>query len=189
MLKIKNWTIIERQNPVSKYPSDFDVIHLYEKTPLTGLQLLTNHPLIRSVTPQRIVQRSLKFLDLDDSDDDESLNNDSNAPQNDNTRRNRVEEDEDDIINYISKHLKLDAKSKNNECCVPEFQNFRRGLSSSTDTSQQQTQQQQQSNAHSNRRLLRAIPRQITSILKADALWSEIFLLLKFINRVLIIIF
>ena len=157
--KIKNWTIIERQNPASDYPSDFDVINLYEKTPLTGLELLKQHPLIKSVTPQRLVHRTLKFIDSDER-----------FSQNDNTFKEEKSVEDDDIINYISKHLKLEPKSLNNDCCVPEFQNFRRGLSSSTDTSQQQLMV---GNAHSNRRLLRAVPRQITSTLKADVLWSK----------------
>jgi membrane-bound transcription factor site-1 protease len=132
---------------------------LYEEISLNDLELLKNHPLIKSVSPQRIVHRTLKYFDADETSSDDV---------------NEVEvksEDEDDIINYISKHLKLDPKNTNSDCCVPEFQNFRRGLSSSTDTSQQQLNTGN-SNAHSNRRLLRVIPRQITNILKADALWS-----------------
>lgn len=102
------------------------------------------------------MQRTLKYLDSDENqkDDDQEIKQDN----------------EDDIINYIAKHLKLDPKTAN-ECCVPEFQNFRRGLSSSTDTSQP-VAVGANANSHSNRRLLRAVPRQITSILKADALWS-----------------
>lgn len=171
--QIKNFTIVARQNPASEYPSDFDVIHLYEHKHLSGLELLINHPLIKSVTPQRIVQRTLKFVDDNNNEEQEDDDDEEEEPNKNN--------DEDDIINYISKHLKLDAsKHVNNDCCVPEFQNFRRGLSSSTDTSVDTSQNQQPQslanpngpNAHSNRRLLRAIPRQITSILKADALWS-----------------
>lgn len=129
---------------------------MYESKPIRGVELIKNHPLVKSVSPQRIVHRTLKYLDSDDYRSDE---------------QEIKQENEDDIINYIAKHLKLDSKS-NNECCVPEFQNFRRGLSSSTDTSQQSVPGSANANSHSNRRLLRAIPRQITSILKADALWS-----------------
>lgn len=121
---------------------------------------MKNHPLIKSITPQRIVHRTLKYLDSDE-----------NQNESEQEINNREDEDQLDIINYIAKHLKLDPKT-NNECCVPEFQNFRRGLSSSTDTSQQPVSGNANANSHSNRRLLRAIPRQITSILKADALWS-----------------
>jgi membrane-bound transcription factor site-1 protease len=130
---------------------------LYEKKSLESLDSLRKHPLIKTISPQRIVHRTLKFFDADDnnnSDEDEPLN----QPEN-----------EDDIIDFIAKHLKLDTKQpQKDDCCVPEFQNFRRGLSSSTDTSPSNVNP----NSHSNRRLLRAVHRQITSILKADALWS-----------------
>lgn len=55
------------------------------------------------------------------------------------------------------------------------LQHIRRGLSSNvggeTDTVKSKGFSQN-ANRHANRRLLRAIPRQITSILKADALWA-----------------
>lgn len=58
-----------------------------------------------------------------------------------------------------------------------EFSNFRRGLAASTTNDSEGSSnntklQAQQQNRHSNRRLLRAIPRQVTSILKADILWK-----------------
>ena len=129
--------------------------------------MLENHPLIRSVTPQRLVHRTLKYIDEPSS----------YSQQNEDTIKEEKSPEEDDIINYISKHLKLEPKNyNNNDCCVPEFQNFRRGLSSSTDKSQQQQQQQTliAGNVYSNRRLLRAVPRQITTTLKADVLWRKL---------------
>ncbi|CAO1416110.1 unnamed protein product [Diamesa tonsa] len=175
--EVRNWTIVQRSNPASDYPSDFDVIQLNEKIPLIGLRLLKNHPIIKSVTPQRIVHRQLKFLNADD-----------NSNGDENSSKTSHDEDEDDIINYITKHLKLHQtveiaetkneapnKSKKSDCCVPEFQGFRRGLSSSTssETSDKQPLLPPSNlNSHSNRRLLRAIPRQITTILKADVLWG-----------------
>ncbi len=98
------------------------------------------------------MHRTLKYLDQDDDEQQQEL------------RSEKDEKDDEDIINYISKHLKIGAASNGNDCCVPEFQNFRRGLTSSTDTSYANVDL----NAHSNRRLLRAIPRQITSILKGE---------------------
>jgi membrane-bound transcription factor site-1 protease len=104
----------------------------------------------------------LKFFDADDNNNGNDVDDDDESAS--------QQENEDDIIDFIAKHLKLDAKQPpKDDCCVPEFQNFRRGLSSSTDTS---SQANINPNSHSNRRLLRAVHRQITSILKADALWS-----------------
>lgn len=123
--------------------------------------MLEQHPLIKSITPQRVVHRTLKYFDAEDNDngvEEPPIKHDSAAA-------------DEDIIDFITKHLKLDPKgdaAKHDDCCEPEFQNFRRGLSSATDTSPQQNA----NNAHSNRRLLRAVHRQITNILKADALWS-----------------
>lgn len=137
------------------------MVHFYERDSLDVLESLEQHPLIKSITPQRIVHRTLKYFDADDNDNgvDESPIQPENVA-------------DEDIIDFITKHLKLDPKvpiaAKQDDCCEPEFQNFRRGLSSATDASLSQNA----NNAHSNRRLLRAVHRQITSILKADALWS-----------------
>eukprot|EP00096_Caligus_rogercresseyi_P013423 TRINITY_DN6068_c0_g1_i1.p1 TRINITY_DN6068_c0_g1~~TRINITY_DN6068_c0_g1_i1.p1 ORF type:complete len:1037 (-),score=259.34 TRINITY_DN6068_c0_g1_i1:50-3160(-) len=49
--------ILPRNNPMSSYPSDFDVILL--KDPSVKA-LLLRHPLIKSLTPQRRVKRTLK---------------------------------------------------------------------------------------------------------------------------------
>lgn len=191
-LQVKSWKILHRNNPASDYPSDFDVLLLNESKSLAGLQLLENHPLIKSVTPQRMVYRHLKYIpinpeDNQDSDEVDSSNLNSNS---------EPDAEEEDIIDYISKHLKLhtntvsngkppasesvtddseNQKKVNHEKydCTPEFQSFRRGLSSSNAGDETPSaQQQKQKNSHSNRRLLRTIPRQITSILKADILWG-----------------
>jgi len=157
---------VHRENPASDYPSDFDVIQLESKDSEATqhfLQQLQKHPLIKSITPQRIVHRTLKYLDSDENANDDNADDDDDDYQTDSKNEN-----DEDIINYISKHLKMDAPKS--DCCEPEFQNFRRGLSSSTDTSQQSLPGS--TNSHSNRRLLRAIPRQITTILKADVLWG-----------------
>lgn len=106
---------------------------------------------MKSVTPQRIVYRSLKLVD-------EPAEYDSSAD---------VEEDE---LIYQN-----DDRQNNTE---DEFSHFRRGLAASTtndadgSVNNTKAQAQQQQNRHTNRRLLRAIPRQVTSILKADILWK-----------------
>ena len=56
-------TILERTNLMAQYPSDFDVVNLDQSLELESvIQKLTNHPLIKSVTPQRKVTRHLKSL-------------------------------------------------------------------------------------------------------------------------------
>lgn len=60
---IKNWKIIPRKNAASKYPSDFDIVQLEETNQYRGLKALRNHPLIKTVTPQRLIRRTLKLVD------------------------------------------------------------------------------------------------------------------------------
>lgn len=115
---VRNWKILFRDNLASNFPSDFDVVLLEETDKHNGLDALTNHPLIRRVTPQRLVQRSLKFVNASEDAD------------------------------------------------FPEYKNFKRKINNYNNQFWQST------NRHTSRRLLRAIPRQITSILQADALWG-----------------
>ncbi|XP_017891773.1 membrane-bound transcription factor site-1 protease isoform X1 [Ceratina calcarata] len=115
---IHKWKILFRNNLASNYPSDFDVVLLEETDKHNGLDALTDHPLIRRVTPQRLVQRSLKFINASEDVD------------------------------------------------FAEYKNFKRKINNYNNQFWQST------NRHTSRRLLRAIPRQITSILQADALWG-----------------
>lgn len=56
--------ILPRLNPASDYPSDFDLIILEEDASSNGLAALLSHPFIRSVTPHRMVHRTLKYVPL-----------------------------------------------------------------------------------------------------------------------------
>ncbi|KAJ9596968.1 hypothetical protein L9F63_011998, partial [Diploptera punctata] len=67
---VENWKILDRNNPASDYPSDFDVVVLEETRKLSGLAALNRHPSIRRVTPQRVVHRTLKYVNLTDTKSD-----------------------------------------------------------------------------------------------------------------------
>lgn len=56
--------ILERTNLMAQYPSDFDVVNFQDEdlNLESVIQKLTDHPLIKSVTPQRKVTRHLKSL-------------------------------------------------------------------------------------------------------------------------------
>ncbi|XP_044750367.1 membrane-bound transcription factor site-1 protease [Coccinella septempunctata] len=108
---IEKWQIIERENPASDYPSDFDVVIIHEDDQKDGLKALNSHPSIKRVTPQRMVTRTLKFVNED--------------------------------------HIWKGRRSLNLK-----------------------SQFWQSSGRHTGRRLLRAVPRQITSVLMADTLWN-----------------
>ncbi|XP_012267422.2 membrane-bound transcription factor site-1 protease [Athalia rosae] len=115
---VDNWQILSRDNPASGFPSDFDVVLLEETDRYNGLSALSDHPLVRRVTPQRVVHRTLKYINSTEDGD------------------------------------------------MPEYKDFRRKINSHNNQFWQSTAR------HATRRLLRAIPRQITSILQADALWG-----------------
>lgn len=66
---VHNWKILFRDNPASGFPSDFDVVLLEETDKSNGLVALTDHPLVRRVTPQRLVYRSLKYLNSSEDAD------------------------------------------------------------------------------------------------------------------------
>ncbi|KAH8018442.1 hypothetical protein HPB51_006342 [Rhipicephalus microplus] len=63
---IHNWERLPRQNAASDYPSDFELIRLLEGTVEEGLVALQDHPLVKYVTPQRSVTRTLKFINASD---------------------------------------------------------------------------------------------------------------------------
>lgn len=114
---VVKWEILKRNNPAQDFPSDFDVVLLEEQNGTSGLDALNKHPLIRRVTPQHIVHRSLKFVNITDK-------------------------------NETWSHQPKEFTGKN-------FNQFWHATGK-----------------HSSRRLLRAIPRQITTIMQADALWG-----------------
>lgn len=60
---VKNWKIVDRNNPASEFPSDFDVVVIEETDKFSGVNALSDHPLVRRVTPQRLVKRTLKFAE------------------------------------------------------------------------------------------------------------------------------
>ena len=59
-----SFNILERTNLMAQYPSDFDVVNFQDEdlNLESVIQKLTDHPLIKSVTPQRKVTRHLKSL-------------------------------------------------------------------------------------------------------------------------------
>ena len=72
---IKNWKVLSRNNPASEFPSDFDVVLLEETDKQNGLDTLSDHPLVRRVTPQRLVRRTLKYDDTSEEDGDPEYKN------------------------------------------------------------------------------------------------------------------
>ena len=63
------WKIVERQNLAANYPSDFDLLRIPTQIEDDGLSALRKHPLIKQVTPQRQVFRTLKYINESYSDE------------------------------------------------------------------------------------------------------------------------
>ena len=117
-----------------------------------GVELLKQHPAVKNVAPQRMVHRTLKYVPITNEDGEEESDDESY------TAEENEEENDKDVNDFIEK-----------------FRHMRRNLNIDDENEQNNSKkhyQQMQHNRHMNRRLLRAIPRQITSILKADVLWS-----------------
>jgi len=66
---IKSWLVVARSNTASIYPSDFDVLQLSTSNLDSVINALKNHPNIKNVTPQRIITRSIKYLNSTSYDD------------------------------------------------------------------------------------------------------------------------
>lgn len=181
------WQVIKRQNPASEYPSDFDVVMIDENAPFTAIETLRSHSTIKSITPQRMVHRTLKYIPIssndshaantnDERNDDDGYNSDDHTSV---TSDINVDEDEENEKLLLKLMDKLNANTIHNEDNIsdPEcegtncqFKHFRRGLASVQNIDQGQPQQNENAssftaNRHTNRRLLRAaIPRQLTVI-------------------------
>lgn len=173
------------------------MITLDESAPYTGIEALRGHSSVKSITPQRMVHRTLKYIPLTNSDNNES----SSSKNDDATDANEIDvdagldgaelandEQDDRILQELMDKLNIDTIKNDDDCegnhC--QFKHFRRGLKSSaaqmndnmddndmTGNMESNEAGDATPKKHINRRLMRAtIPRQLTSILRADGLWS-----------------
>lgn len=181
----KWWRIVARNNPVAeKYASDFDVVQIVkqETAPRAHLDVaaeISRHPHVRSVTPQRIVQRSLKYVRVSEDEENGELGpgtgerNDGQDNGNSDDDDGVVDQEEDSEFNAKAEDLENDADL--NDVILNLAQHMdavQRQLKSERATAASVNDTANNGNRVQNRRLLRAIPRQITSLLKADVLWG-----------------
>ena len=167
------YRIIKRQNIMAKYPSDFDLVELYMKDfddnkTANVIETLTSHPLIKSVTPQQKVTRNIRSVDsnLDQVDKfpDSPLQQD--APHKD---ENFHPKTSGQIPSFIDRlfHQNVSVGCGDSEQEIDSSQSdstaWIRGRRSLT---------YGHSYRYTNRRLLKAMPRQITATLQADILWQ-----------------
>ncbi|XP_031630822.1 membrane-bound transcription factor site-1 protease isoform X2 [Contarinia nasturtii] len=196
-----NWQVIKRQNPASEYPSDFDVVMIDENAPFTAIEKLRTYETIKSITPQRMVLRNLKYIPIANGEKGKHTSNNTNYEYDSNQFNetddddggggggagyieDAAEEEENERllfelmnklnINNADTSSTSDTECEQNNCQFKQF--HQRSLKSTQNKDRNNDNNssfKSTSNRHTNRRLLRAaIPRQLTSMLKADGLWS-----------------
>lgn len=140
-----SWKVLPRINPVHSYPSDFDVVQLHGKDSV-GVEALEDHPLVRRVTPHRRVVRSLKYTRADEEED-------SRPPDSELQPCNETSEERREYSELQTFHSSR------------SFNSNRKSLSLGATY-------WMSPNGHKSRRLMRAVPKQITNALQAEMLWN-----------------
>jgi membrane-bound transcription factor site-1 protease len=139
------WSVVSRSNPASQFPSDFDVVQVSGAHPDSSewIDIVKTHPSIKDVTPQQMITRSLHYLNVSDDHAD------------------HVPSDEAEWID--------DTESESDQRWFQRSFPARQQLSWLNGFSMESASY---SGTDTRRKLLRAIPRQITSLLRADILWQ-----------------
>lgn len=146
---VVSWKIIPRDNPANDYPSDFDVVKMNDGGRL-GMEGLQDHPLVRRVTPHKQVVRTLHFVP------------DPGLPKDE-----VVSKSEDTDVHKDVKVKQCNCTGKDVPCPTPcdPNNNNRRSLSLGATYWHSPVR-------YRNRRLLRAVPKQIVNALQAEILWN-----------------
>ena len=168
------YRIIKRQNIMAKYPSDFDLVEFQlkdsnENTRSKVIQTLISHPLIKSVTPQQKVTRNIRTINADYVERNSFSNTFSDAEptnQSDRTKRKTTGQVPTLLDRLMHTNSSVGCGENENEeegASLSNMNSWVRGRRSLT---------YGHSYRYTNRRLLKAMPRQITSTLQADILWQ-----------------
>lgn len=72
--QVNYWKILSRNNPAQDYPSDFDLVVIDDTSKRSGVSALEDHPIIKSVTAQQMVHRTIKFVNYDQDEEEDSFN-------------------------------------------------------------------------------------------------------------------
>ena len=167
------YRIIKRQNIMAKYPSDFDLVEFYisdfdDNKTASVIETLTSHPLIKSVTPQQKVTRNIRSID-EEIHPDEIISATSSKSKDSQKNENRQQRPSGNVPSFIDRLMhpnsSLGCGDVEQEIDSPQSDtnSWIRGRRSLT---------YGHSYRYTNRRLLKAMPRQITATLQADILWQ-----------------
>ena len=149
-IESNDWKIIDRQNIGQQFPSDFDVIHVNNNISYELLaHLLERHPNVKKVMPQKMITRFINFVNTSEYD--------------------IFEEDLEEYLESCEDQFCLNVNASDHK-----WYSSRSAFKSRQSLSWLNAFSFSfgGTGGDSRRRLLRAIPRQITSVLQADILWS-----------------
>jgi len=131
-------------NPMASFPSDFDVVSVTGEhlAVAQALEAVTKHRMVKSVTQQKMLTRFLKEVQEGTDGGDDS----------------EIDEHEDEEVDEEEQAVCPECKSS-------AWTQGRRSLALGSTFWHQEEKRK-------GRKLLRSVPRQITSILQADVLWE-----------------
>ena len=166
------YRIIKRQNIMSKYPSDFDLVEFYfngsnENQTHKVMESLVSHPLIKSVTPQQKVTRSLREVNKEQSEDNSFSTTSKNSEIND--HGDDFKSVYGQVPTFIDRLLHYNTSGG---CGDTEGDDVKTQGSMNSWIRGRRSLTYGHSYRYTNRRLLKAMPRQITATLQADILWQ-----------------
>ncbi|KAK3746384.1 hypothetical protein QZH41_018216 [Actinostola sp. cb2023] len=144
---ILSWYIIPRHNPASHYPSDFSLVLLKGDSSL-AVKALSKHPMIKTVTSQKKVQRFLRSVE-----EPSQQRNESGKPV-------ECVDGEEGCwkSSWMARYIR---STENNKIKFSSGKYIGQGL--------WKTQHRQNPEG---RRLLRSLPKQVSLVLQADVLWG-----------------
>ena len=168
------YRIIKRQNIMAKYPSDFDLVEFQLKDPNENMrskviETLVSHPLIKSVTPQQKVTRNIRTINTENTESNSYPTTSANAEsisigdRNKKKATGQVPTFLDRLMHTNSSVGCVENEGEEEDATLSNMNSWVRGRRSLT---------YGHSYRYTNRRLLKAMPRQITATLQADILWQ-----------------
>ncbi|KAI1287806.1 Membrane-bound transcription factor site-1 protease [Halotydeus destructor] len=141
---VTRWSVIPRTNPASVYPSDFEVIELTAVDITRAISALERHPSVKGVSHQRLITRTLKVIN-ETTGEETAFDPDDSSWHSSRGRTSRQQ------LSWLNTFVSGAGMSTN------EHSQHDMNVEHISDT---------------RRKLLRALPRQITSVLHADVLWG-----------------
>ena len=166
------YRIIKRQNIMAKYPSDFDLVEFQlngsnENMKSKVIETLLSHPIIKSVTPQQKVTRSIRTIN--DHSDSSSYPSTSSSPESTSQGDSGKKKPSGNVPTFLDRLMNPNSSIG---CAEVEGDDDVNLNNMNAWVRGRRSLNYGHSYRYTNRRLLKAMPRQITATLQADILWQ-----------------